>query len=521
MACRHIGLAAVLAAVLSASVWAQDVSKDPAPNELPTHLIKVLRTTNKAQINRYVPKVYDLKNVNPFSVWRWVNRSARIEEGAYFFYAKAPEGTDEITSGKVVITVPEYMLEGIDELMKLVDRAGLTSTAGETFFYFRPKHRHVEDTGFTDLVEAFSVVSQGNNLADVEANCFLVYDAPSGIEDLQRWLPIIDVPPSQVMIEVTAYEVFTDNESKLGLDYVAWKNGPGRNLFAVGLFGESSEVFDSSDMSGDVFRTGTGSTFGLPGHDFGNRGENFAFFLDVPSAFFDFLVVKGKAQVMTSARLTTRNLVPASLVSGDTLLYYETRVGGAPIAGVRPTGVIIDPNGDVSAFPDNRTVVGTQVSRVLTGETAGIELEITPLIASDEIDLKIDVSLVSHTGFDDQGVPALAERRVSSDLLLRDGEEVVLGGYSREVYVERADKIPVLGSLPFIGYLFGGDTHTTERRQIVLVLRANVIRDFSGMDVDGTVIDAALIRSKALREAQVDVPKTPAGFDQWLLDNES
>jgi len=56
---------------------------DAAPDEVPTHVVKVLRTTNKAQTNRYVIRVYDLKNVNPAAVHRFWRRVAEIEESGH------------------------------------------------------------------------------------------------------------------------------------------------------------------------------------------------------------------------------------------------------------------------------------------------------------------------------------------------------------------------------------------------------------------------------------------------------
>ena len=506
----------VLAAVLMAGLAAQSHAQQ-APEE---HLIKVLRTTNVAQTNRYIPKVYTVENVNPFSLWRWVNRTARLHEGTFHMFGKPDvEGDfDSVNSGKIVLVVPDNKQEGIDEMMKLIDRPGLTSSGGVTFFYFRPQHRSVKDAGFIGIIDELSLDSTSAGVGktkhpDVEANMFMLYDAASGVENVQRLLPLFDVAPPQVSIEATVYEINVDSESRVGLDYVAWKNGPGRHLFAFGAFGE---------------RTGGSGVFGLPGSALQGEGANYALYLDVPSAFFDFLVVKGKARVMTAAKISARNLIPASLTSGDTILYYHTRVGPAANAGIRPESLPLDPddipednNGNkTNIYPDNRTVVGTQVIRELTGSKSGVELHITPLIADNEINLKIDTSVVSHTGFDDKGAPILAERTAKSEIRVRDGQETILGGYSREVFVQRADKVPVLGSLPVIGYLFGGEANTTERRRVVIVVTPHVIKDFSAMTYEGTKINAALIRSKALRKKATEVPKTEVGFDQWILDTE-
>jgi len=497
-----------------------EVKRARAPDELPNYIVRVLRTTNKAQTNRYVPKVYTIKNVNPYDLFRWIRRTAQIEEGGFYFFGQPAEeaNRDSVRSGKIVVIVPEYMLPGIDQMMQVIDREGLTSSAGQAFFYVRPRHRHVADVGFCSVVRALAGNS-GVVECDTEANMALVYAAPSKVDDVKKYLALADVRPPQVMIETTVYEIYADNESRLGLDYVSWKNGPGRNLFGAGCFREREHISEL-DNCPVLFDSGTGGTYGLPGHGFRTRGRNCGYFLDVPSAFFDFLVVKGKARVMTAAKLATRNRVPATLAAGDTILYYETRTGPTPRAGLRSPGVALDPNGIDPNFPDNRTVVGTQRPRVLTGETAGIELEILPTIAQNEINLEIETSLVSHTGFDDSGVPQLVERRVSTEVRVRDSQEIILGGYSRDVFVQRADKIPFLGSLPVIGYLFGGDANTSERRRVVIVITPYVIPDAAAMEYEVTNINALLIKSKALREAATRVPESPAGFDQWLLDEE-
>ena len=511
-------LAAALTMALAAVASAQSPASAKAPDELPAHLIKVLRTTNKAQTNRYVPKVYDIQYANPYNLFRWVRRAAQIEEGGYYFFAR-PDENGQVKGGKVVVILPEYMLPGMDEMMALLDRPGLTSASGEIFYYFRPNHRNTADTGFVQMIQAITGNS-GDVVADHEANMLLVYAAESKVEDVKRMLPYVDVPPAQVMIEATVYEIRVDNESALGLDYVAWKNGPGRNAFGYQLFSEQLRVNSLDDMgvvTGDSISV-------LPGHRYSASGGNVAWVLDVPSAFFDFLVVKGKARVMTSAKIAARNRIPASLEAGDTILYYNVVNGVAPLAGVRPTGFPVDPQNTATVsntsnpFPDNRIVVGTRTTRELTGDVAGVKLEITPVIGENEITLDVGVELVSHTGYDDKGVPQLVERSATSTLQLRDNEQVVLGGYSREVFVQRADKMPWLGSLPYLGWLFGKEGNTTERRQVVIVLTPHVITDFTAMGYQQTQIDAALIKSKALRQQATEVPHTDVGFDQWLMD---
>lgn len=518
---------ALLAVLVTPAMAAETSSTGPAPGDIPSHVVKILRTTNKAQTNKYVPKVYDIENANPYEVFRWVRRTAQIEEGAYYFFAKTlPDGT--VKGGKVMVTLPDYMLPGVDEMMKTVDRQNITSSSGEEYVYVFPKHRSVTDAGFVGLIGTV-IGNSGSYGADVEVNHCWVLAAPSKIESVKAWLPKFDVPPPQVVVEVAVYEIYVDNEAKIGLDYVNWKNGPGRNLFAFQAYGEREQVL-SQDVAPPLLNTGTGGTYGLPGHGMSSSGANAAWFLDVPSAFFDFLVVKNKARIMTSAKIATRDLISATISSGDTILYYKAQVssagsGGAPNAGTRPANLPLDPNGTTDnstakySYPDNRTVVSTSMPRALAGNT-GVSLNVTPTIGTQGMTLAVVASVVSHNGFDSDGTPVLVTRKTDTNVFARDGQEIILGGMSRELTLERSDKVPFLGSLPGIGYMFGGEGNTTERRQVVVVMTPHIVKDFSNMDFSDSKIDAAMIKQRATGKAKVEVPKTEVGFDQWLLDSE-
>jgi len=134
--------------------------------------------------------------------------------------------------------------------------------------------------------------------------------------------------------------------------------------------------------------------------------------------------------------------------------------------------------------------------------------------------------VVSHTGFDETGKPLLASRAYGLEdpddveLRVKDGEEVILGGYNRQMLVQQTSKVPILGSIPVIGWLFGGEENLAKRRELVVVLRAQTLRDYGAMSGEGTEINAALIRARALRQEPTKTLPTEAGFDQWLLDSE-
>lgn len=241
-------IALLMAVWVPGGAWAAPPATTQAlaqpPGDLPDHVVKVLRTTNKAQTNRYVPKVYEFKNVNPFDVVRFYRRVMEIEEGRFATFV-APDGK----SGLVAVVAPEYQLPSLDKLMALLDRRGLTSSSGDEGKYMRLKHRAADDVGFLRAIFGQSTHSSsrppgGSRAGDIDMMCDLqtgavfVYGPPSVAERAEEVLTELDQPVPQVLVEATIYEIDLNNDGTVGFDYHAWKNGPGRNLFALGAFAE-------------------------------------------------------------------------------------------------------------------------------------------------------------------------------------------------------------------------------------------------------------------------------------------
>jgi type II secretory pathway component GspD/PulD (secretin) len=279
---------------------------------------------------------------------------------------------------------------------------------------------------------------------------------------------------------------------------VAWKNGPGRKLFKAGAFAERERIPTLKGGTPPLNTGVPGGTFALPGHGWEANGSFYSYYLDLPSQYFDYLVAKQKARVLVSTKVLTRNARAAQLSVGDYIFYWRR-------------------NEDASS---QRIIVGDQRQRVLGTSSVGTLLSVTPLIGTDGINLAVNLDLVDHTGFDSIGTPQLVRRNYNTNVRAQDGQEILLGGYNREMMVQESTKVPVLGSLPIIGYLFGGEENLVKKRQVVVVLTASIVQDFSAMSGTGTQVDAALIRARASRQVPVKNLDTEAGFDQWLLDTE-
>jgi len=501
--------------------------------------VRVLRTTNKAQVNRYVVKAYALRNVNPFAVLRFMRRPIQAENGAIFTFI-GPDGA----SGRVLIAVPEYQLTAMDALMATIDRPGLTSSSGTKRIYRPLKHRRanvslIEALDDSDFINSFAVYLTGNNatiITDPTRNAVFFEDAPSGADYLDIALTDkLDAPTPQAIFNAKVYEIDMTNSARIGLDYIAWKNGPGAALFSFGAFSERGRnsiregalVLTPLDTNGQNLIPSDGP---LPRRavrgDFQSQGYNFFWRYEFHSAFFDYLTVRGKAKVLNAARVAALNTRPARIAASDQLLYYAVQTSNP--SGIRAIGDfanLFNADRDTAALepgPGGRTVIGTTnqlIEGSLVPVETGLEINLTPTIYENGLDVSIDGALTSYNGFDDTGFPRINSRAFATTIRMGVGEEVVLGGFMRDEQIKASPKVPVLGSLPVIGYLFGGENTRRRQTEVVVALTTEQVVRYDAKGQGITDADRAILR-QAEGTDPIQKPPFTWGFDMSLKDRE-
>jgi len=489
----YLRLAAWIVSILAAPGIALAQSSpnpelDLPPNEIPAHLVKILRTSSKEQTNRYVPVVYEFQNVNPYAVIRWVRRVMEIEEGVWFAFANP-----ELSGGKLLVACPEYQLPGLNALMELIDREGLTSSQGSRELRYRLRHRDAFDPGMQDVA-----TQEGSPevllIPDDLTNSWFLKDASSAIDRLmESVVERYDLPTPQLEARIQVYEVDLTDDGRLGLDYIAWKNGPGRNLGAVGVFAQKEKISTLDRPPALLYRSGK-NTHQLPGRTFESTGRNGAYFYDLPSAYFDFLVTQGQARVVTRAKLVALNRNTALLSIGEEILFFrEQHVpdlrGGARIMPLDPFGDLealsdtSEPDETTDDFqvvladhPDNRTLTPDLAERSLGAASTGLFIQFTPIINRTGVDVDFSMSIVNHTGYADDGTPTLSSRSHEQRFQVpEDSREITLGGLVRKRRIDSANKMPWLGDIPILGYLFGGESRLDQKSMVLATFSARVL----------------------------------------------
>jgi len=302
----------------------------------------------------------------------------------------------------------------------------------------------------------------------------------------------------------------------MGLDYIAWKNGPGRNLFEFIAWGtDFSQTVDTASSVLDPFlparTTGSGT------YDGKSRGRRCLFEYLLTSGYLDFLEGSGRARVVTRGKVLVKNGETGSISATDEVIYLRSspNESNTPVNGIVPTLVEVEGAGD--------TVVTTPVhNRTLTKDQAlqiGFVMNVKPYIGQETTELHITLNLNNIVGQSSSGLPQVRTHKLITTALVQDGTPICIGGLRRTEDVKQTQKVPFLGDLPIIGWLFGHEATVKRESEMIVVL---IPRIRLGAESDFELADERdkLVRAQVERRAKLTLPQTEFGFDQWLMDKE-
>ncbi len=258
-------------------------------------------------------------------------------------------------------------------------------------------------------------------------NALIVTDTPLGLDSTSRLLRNLDRTPKQVMIEVKLVEVNLDDELNLGVDW-SFNNG------AEGISGQSS--------------------FAGPGPK--NAGS-FTFGKVLGNTRFDAVLAaaatKGKIKVLSDPKVATLNNKEANINITDQTPYDQQTV----------------------------TIVNGQAvtAHAYSNVTTGITLKVTPSINFDgRISMHLIPSVIQLSAIPNgTAPPPTATRNTDTNVIVKDGETVVLGGLIQDTQNNTVVKVPVLGDIPLLGVLFRKKTNIRTRKELLIFVTPKLIED--------------------------------------------
>ncbi len=292
------------------------------------------------------------------------------------------------------------------------------------------------------------ISSRGFVSSDVRTNTISVRETAQKLEEIRRLVGTWDVPVRQVSIEARIVRAQTNVAENLG---VRWGGAAydvnGNDVISIG--GSLGTLEEARDAAAGG--TGSISFPGALGVDLGVSGEGASSFA-IGWGSDDFLIdlelsaleTDGRAEVVSQPRVVTADRQSASIKSGEEIPYQEASSSGA-----------------------------TSVSF----KEAALSLEVTPQITPDD---KIIMDLVVNQdsrGEVTAGIPSINTNSVTTQVLVANGETVVLGGIFQSEVATQTTKTPFLGDIPYLGRLFKRTENIDERSELLIFITPKIIKN--------------------------------------------
>jgi type IV pilus assembly protein PilQ len=332
---------------------------------------------------------------------------------------------------------------------------------------------------FLSYTKASEIKSQIESIAQAEGrttircnvddanNALIVTDTPLGLEANARIIKTLDRKPKQVLIEAKLVEVALDSDFNLGIQWSASGNSNGNYIGANNInssIGPTTQYGNQKSIMPDYDPTKITGTQGNLSASAGGTGVNLpadviygAFRLGrVTSNFmFDSIISaaakKGKAKVLSDPKVATLNNKKAVIEITDQTPYDQ----------------------QTATVSNGQTTITHNYSNVDTG----ITLEVTPAITSDGHIAMHVVPSVKQLSAQPNGVapPPTATRKTDTNVIVNDGETIVIGGLIHDTQSDYTYKVPILGDIPILGYLFKKKTSSRVRMELLIFVTPKVL----------------------------------------------
>lgn len=394
-------------------------------------------------------------------------------------------------TGLLIVSAEEYRFKdnpngmGIDSIVAMLDKPGLDSLGtGSQMFIYMPKfvpavnlQSLIQNVGMN--IQDVTELWQGQDIVTVDNTLnWLIFDVSNySCDNIAKLLKKYDVPVPQVTISIKVYEVYTENDERIGIDFQSWKNNEGSDFFSVG----------------GRYRNNWAAVYGVAGNLSKAYGsERSSFYNFNPrwnTRYLDFLSAKGKAHILHSGTLTIRNNSSGSFSRTTQIFYVDSSTSVAsgsalPDMGVGPYELLSQLIGETlkSKNPDRTDTADIPVAKgsslnVSKSSGYGFSMNINNAVVGLK-ECRFDVTLqnTSLIGFLSNGAPRISQGNVvrqSVSLPFSGDGFFVIGGLNKKEVSDSSTGIPWLSDIPILGYLFSSKSKSVKNSELIVVGQCN------------------------------------------------
>ncbi|MGV3683028.1 MAG: type II secretion system secretin GspD [Acidovorax sp.] len=296
--------------------------------------------------------------------------------------------------------------------------------------------------------------------ADPTTNSLIITAPEPLFRQLRAVIDQLDGRRAQVLVESMIVEVSATKLAEFGIQWqgVLGKQGDG----TVGVIGTNSVQGGGANILNVTGALASGSTSAITSAASTlSKGLNLALAPRINGQYYlgalaNFLQNSGDANVLSTPNLMTLDNEEARIVIGNNVPF--------------PTGSYANTGGSNTVNPF------TTVER----KDVGLMLKVRPQISENgtvKMSIYQEVSKIDRATLSDVNGPTTSKRSIESNVVVDDGNIIVLGGLLEDSYSQGEDKVPVMGDLPLVGGLFRSENRTRNKTNLMVFLRPVVVRD--------------------------------------------
>jgi len=359
------------------------------------------------------------------------------------------KGLDKRMEGNILMVAPSDELAAREarDLQALQQVEELAPLYSEYVQVNYAKASELADLVKTDDNSILS--DRGSVSVDERTNTLLIRDTAKSIEDIKRMVTVLDIPVRQVVIESRMVTVKDNLNEELGIRWgVTDTDGEYASSGRIEGLDDTNGLNQTPVGTGQVPNIGDRLNVNMPVN---NPAGSIAFqvarlangtILDLELSALE---KENKGEIIASPRITTSNQKEAYIEQGVEIPYQQASSSGATAVSFKK---------------------------------AVLSLTVTPHITPDDriiLDLKVTQDTVSEVT--NGQAPAIDTQRIGTQVLVNNGETIVLGGIYQQSIINSVSKVPVLGDIPYFGWLFRNTNNFNEKKELLIFVTPRIVTE--------------------------------------------
>jgi type IV pilus assembly protein PilQ len=382
------------------------------------------------------------------------------------------KGLDKRRQDNVIIVAPQAELAA-REKAELAAKKDVQELAPVRSEYLQVNYAKAADIAALIKGDKNDLLSpRGNVAVDDRTNTLLLQDTADRLADVRRLVATLDIPVRQVLIEARIVIVSNDFQRDLGarFGFTGWTTSGNNGLVsttgtAAGNDTQTTTFINGQNAINNAINAGTTPvplpTFGIPAAAnrynvnlpvsnpagsiaLGILGNNFIVDLELSAA-----QAETQANIISSPRVITANQKEATIEQGVEIPYQASASSGATTIQFKKAVLSLKVKPQIT--PDNRIIMDLDVKDDSVGQV---------VVASGGVN-----------------VPSINTREIATQVLVNDGQTIVLGGILETTEREDDNKVPYLGDIPVLGHLFKQTSHKDFKDELMIFITPKIVRE--------------------------------------------